>query len=180
MEQADTLQLDLFSQTNSQAKSSSRYDASFFRLIKAYERILMTIIAIALTGIISFSLGVEKGKRIQSPLQTQIRYEAALKQPAPVVIAPAKDNKAPVAPALNNPENITTGYTIQLASYRTKTYAQKEAQALKNRGLAPMIVSKKDFTVLYVGNFSDKQKAQPLLSELKKRYQNCYIIKRRL
>ena len=66
-------------------------------------------------------------------------------------------------------------FTIQLASYQNKTIAQKEAQSLKKNGYTPLIIQKGNYSILCVGNFTDKTKAKSTLSKLKKQYHDSMI-----
>jgi len=66
-------------------------------------------------------------------------------------------------------------YTIQVATYKSKTGAQKEIQLLKNKGFQTMVFSKDDRLQLCVGQFVKKEEAQVSLKELKKRYEDCFI-----
>jgi hypothetical protein len=158
-EKEDNLQLELFTQSKDTSDSRSRtFSKSFLAYIWNYEKTILIIIAVVITGIVSFSLGVEKGKRLamleNSPAGFVEQREEVIKQPVPI----EKEN-----------------YVIQLASYKIKTHAQKEVELLKKRGLSPLVLSKGSYIVLCVGNISNKETARSLLSELKKRYRDCYI-----
>ncbi len=169
METQNSPQLELFSQTKDfndlKAKKNSN---SFLARIWNYEKTILIIIGMAVTGIISFSLGVEKGKSL-SMLRNNHPLDAALTtQPS--------DKLSPKGESVKESEPLERqNYIIQLASYKTRTYAQKEVELLKKRGLSPLVLSKGSYTVLCVGNLSNRETAQSLLSELKKRYKDCYI-----
>lgn len=91
-------------------------------------------------------------------------------QPLPIVSAnPALAHNA------KNPAESVSGYTIQLASYKSRSFAQKEAELLKKRGLLPLVIPKGNYTILCVGRFPTKEGAQSLLAQLTKRYQGCYL-----
>lgn len=183
MEREHNSQLELFSQDAESGKITSRTtDYSFLKRIWAYERSILVIIAIVITGIISFSLGVEKGKRLAAVRNTA-RFDVALKtqnpKPQPVLKQIIRQERYDNLPIKANQDTgsenlLASGYTIQLASYKTKGYAQKEADQLKRSGLSPIILSKGNYTILCVGNFPTQEKAQSLLSELSKRYKGCY------
>ncbi|MBM3246815.1 MAG: SPOR domain-containing protein [Candidatus Omnitrophica bacterium] len=167
MEKEQDSQLELFSQGENeygQAKAV-RPDPSFLAHIWGYEKIILIIIGLVITGVIAFSLGIEKGKRL---VRTQINAVPKIQ------VQPKIENQEatqPVAPA----ESSQNAYTIQLASYQSKAAAQKEAEGLKRKGLAAVILPKGKYTVVCVGSFNDKERARPLLTELKKRYQDCFI-----
>ena len=164
-EKQNSLQLELFSGSKDALDiKNPAANNSFLNFIWNYEKIILIIIGVITTSIISFSLGVEKGKRL-SMQKADSRLDMALS-----VIPKVEDQLLTI-----KKEKSVYGYTIQLASYKTKTYAQKEARVLKGKGLLPLILSKGDYIILCVGHFSKKETAQPLLSELKKRYQGCYV-----
>ena len=52
-----------------------------------------------------------------------------------------------------NPIELGSGYTIQLASYKSKSFAQKEAELLKKKGFVPLVIPKGSYTILCVGKF---------------------------
>lgn len=173
-------QLELFSNTNdgSQNKLNSR---PFLSYIKGYEKVILAIIVFVITAVVSFSFGVEKGKsivasRINSRLDTAINSKAQ----APVQMA-SQQTALPKTQGLTLDEKSSSGqeelgkYTIQVASYQSSKGAQKEAELIKKKGLSVSILSKGAYSILCVGNFKDKQKAKPILVELKKRYRDCFI-----
>lgn len=189
MDKENNSQLELFSQAKAYGdRKSGATHKSFLGYIRGYEKTSLMIIAFIITVIVSFSLGVEKGKKTQLA-NSGTRLDLALKIQQPVAVKtaalPAQPSKLPVPqpvlekrnviPQQESQEYIHNNYTIQLASYQNKTSAQKEAEGLKKRGLTPLIVSKGKFSVLCVGNFPNKKTAESLLVELKKRYRDCLI-----
>ena len=189
LEKEDNYQLELFSQSKdySERKNLTR-NSRFLTFIWNYEKTILIIIGIVITGIISFSLGVDKGRRLSSS-NNNSRFDFALKSGEPKIREasapkgrqlqdnPLRPVTAPAGSIEEEPKvkEYIAVYTIQLASYRTKTSAQKEAETLKKKGLPPLILSKGGYAVLCVGSFSNREAAQSTLSELKKRYQDCYI-----
>jgi len=135
-------------------------------------------------GVISFSLGVEKGKRLtmQKLTDFQPTPQKAITEEAPKAdISPKQEVLPPVireeviqvkaaAPQIGR-----ANYTIQLASYKTRTSAQREAEVLKKKGFMPIVLAKGNYIVLCVGKFSNKEKALTLLASLQARYKGCYI-----
>lgn len=188
MDKENNSQLELFSQAK--AYGDRRLETthkSFLGRIRGYEKTLLMAIAFIITVIVSFSFGVERGKKLQLA-NSGTRLDLALKvQPAPAAVkteppapvvnkplyqaAPAES----VASKQTSPEYMHNYYTIQLASFQNKISAQKEAELLKKRGFTPLIISKGKFSVLCVGNFPNKKTAESLLAELKKRYRDCLI-----
>ncbi|MBU0547849.1 MAG: SPOR domain-containing protein [Candidatus Omnitrophica bacterium] len=64
-EKQDYLQSELFTQSQNSGQYKPRtYGNQFFTRIRGYEKILLLIMGLVLLSVISFSLGVEKGKRV--------------------------------------------------------------------------------------------------------------------
>jgi len=174
LERADNPQLELFSQSKDLSDGiNSRFNNQFLTRIRKYEKTVLIIIGVIITGIASFSFGVEKGKKLSGlknslPIATQsqesqktiIKKEVTVSQPILVPAAACVEKQY---------------YVIQVASFRIKALAQKEMELLKKKGFSPSVIAKGNYTILCVGNFSNKETAQPSLSELKKRYRDCYI-----
>lgn len=180
MDREKSCQLELFSQAQGAAGNENRRSSNLFLTgIRNYEKGILIIMAMVVTGIISFSLGMEKGKS----LAVTKAPAAAIKSPSvPAAGEKAGDNrlireeKANIRIKEETP-SAKEYYIIQLGSYKDKSAAQKEAEQLKKRGFAGKTRSKGTFTVLYVGNFTDKTAAALLQSQLKKQYRDCYIRK---
>ena len=190
MDKKGYAQLDLFSQGKSTASLMPQTHHSFLGFIWNYEKAILMIVGFIITAIISFALGVEKGKKIaalksyprafmasgqgsirQAPVSApvQVKPEPSLKL-APVL----KEEEVGVAPAVAA-RNSLVSYTIQVASFTKEASAQKEIDTLKKKGLMVSILSKGKYLVVCVGNFMEKHQAKTLLSELKIRYQDCFI-----
>lgn len=180
MEKVNPSQLELFSQTKNYSKIQGPNNA-FFTYIRNYEKTILIIVGFIITGIISFSLGFEKGRSLTT-LKANPRFDMAAKI-KPVAHKQTKTeqqyqpNNIEKQDIIEQPKikESIQNYTIQVATYQTKTHAEKEAQVLRKKGFAPLILSKGRYTIICIGNFPNKQTAKSLLSELKKRYQDCYI-----
>jgi hypothetical protein len=142
----------------------------FFSRMRGYEKTVLLIFAFALTAIVSFSLGVKKGERFTSAAQPPFRAQATVT----VIPQPAKTDAAVGLPG----KNTAAGqYTIQLASYKSRSSAQGEMENLKKKGLLATVVPKGQYVILCLGSFNDKETAKSQLTELTKlgRYKGCFI-----
>lgn len=172
------MQLELFSHSHIKNGSSAkkRMPASFGIPIWHYQKFILIIFSFIVTAIASFSLGVEKGKKIEN-VKLNPHFDKAIKiqppQEAQQIIKPAAQKADIVIP--QKPADSLQGYTIQVATYQTKKYASQEANVLKKKGFSAVVVSKGAHTIICVGNFSDKETARSLLPQLKKRYRDCFI-----
>lgn len=66
-------------------------------------------------------------------------------------------------------------YFIQVASYRRKETALKEAEKLEDKGYQVEVLKKGDYVAIFVGEFGDKEKARESLKSLRKKYKDCFI-----
>lgn len=174
MHEHDFTQLELFSQSKDQ-RPQERRNNPFFAFVWTYEKTILLVIALVAVGVVSFSLGVEKGKRM-ALLRSDSRFDTASNKPGPLPAAPAGPKAAaPSSGQAAVPGELSGSYTIQLASFNTRSYAQKEMDALKKKGYSALIMHKGKYVVLCVGSFPSKENAQALLSELKKSYKTCYV-----
>jgi hypothetical protein len=166
-------QLELFSQSGDNAANKG-VSRSFLIRIWGYEKVILIAIALLVTAIISFSIGVERGKNLAAR-RINLRIDVASNKAAP-------GSATQLATASKQPVTLTPqkseSYAIQLATFGTKTLAQKEIELLRKKGYAPLVISKGKYIILYVGNFSNKELANKVLGEFKKRYSDCRIIRR--
>lgn len=171
MEKQPQDQLELFSNSDEDLKSLyKKPQTSYFaKYIWGYEKTILIVIAILIASIVSFSLGVEKGKRIKNPVKPEVNTYVKLNEN----LLPKEEATKEQVALVSNFKRDT--YTIQVASFKTDTYAKKEAESLKRRGYIPITLNKGEHVILCVGNYSNKEEAQALLSELRKYYKDCRI-----
>ncbi len=177
-EKGDYLQLELFSPQQKILRNArpSAQGKFIFGQVRNYEKTILAIVVLLITGIVSFSLGVEKGRGFvqkTKPVSSQTQSDDDTLVTPRVPLQPKIEKKETIKPA--PPRDALRYYTIQLASYQNKTSAQKEAETLKKKGFLPLVFSKGKYTVVCTGNFPDKKNALSLLPELKKKYRDCFI-----
>jgi cell division septation protein DedD len=88
--------------------------------------------------------------------------------------AAAPSTTAAAAQPVKTPA-LLQGYTIQIASYKSRDLAQKEVDSLRKKGYAVLVLAKGGYTVLCVGNFSNKQNAKVAYADLAKKYPGCIL-----
>jgi hypothetical protein len=184
MERPYNPQLELFSKTGEPVRFKRHDSSPFFKRFRGYEKNILFVIGMTLLCIISFSLGVERGKTLKvgnsavqavkrdMPAVTSIPESTPVTQKPPTAII--REQRPQVEPQTAQ-ELVKKGYTIQLASYKSRSFAQKEAQELRKKGLSPMVLPKGNWIILCVGNFNERKEAEILLLQFKKRYKDCTI-----
>jgi len=187
MDKENYLQSDLFSRSAADSSASLRR-RSMLGYLRGCEKVIIVILSFMVVSIVSFSLGVEKGKQLalarnimpvsQSTIQPVVTntprqeniYSPQRKAPVPVVTESAEDS---VVAKLNNKP--FGKYTIQVGSFKASSFAQKEAQALKKRGFTVTLLPKGKYVILCVGSFSTKETAKIAVSQLQKKYNDCFL-----
>lgn len=168
-------QLELFSQGKDSLgpKAAAR---PFWSCIRGYEKAITAIICAIVIAVVSYSLGVERGRRLEFlkansrlDMAARVTIQPQVQQPAPVIEKQSVITDEPGGQLSAN------NYTIQVASYRTRAIAQKEAGFLRKKGLSCVLLSKGGYVILCVGNFPNKEKARIYLAQLRKTYKDCFI-----
>lgn len=197
MEKQEYSQLDLFNKAEEGASSAQRLSGTFLSYIRTYERLVLMLIGIVITGVVCYCVGVEKGKHIaltQVNSNLDIAYQnktiaprqdivQAAPRVSPVRVLPAVIQPVKVVPAkVNQPVLVAKAvqpakglYTIQIGTYEGKVSAQQELSALKQQGLLPVLRPSGKYIVVSVGNFPDQATAKSVLTQLKRKYRDCYI-----
>lgn len=179
MEKQVNSQLELFSETRDFSDNRQKTEKSFWGYISGHEKTIFMLFGFIVVGIIAFTLGVEKGKKaaLAQPLANP-KQAVIIQQQHPVVnlASPKAEEAEKTASVISDkPAIITQQYTIQIASFKDKERAQKEVDMLKKKGFSPVLTDKNGITVIYIGNFTNKETAKSLLSQLQKRYKDCFI-----
>lgn len=164
----------------------------FSSITLSAENIIILTVLIFLGIIVSFSAGVEKGKRSNlASVSAPIRPVAAEK-PKAVTAMPQKGTvqetnsslvakqrivpaPAPVTQAVTAQAGSESFYTIQIASFKLRKFAEEEARGLKTKGYETFIVPKGEHLVVCAGRFLDQNAAKNFLGKLKGKYKDCLV-----
>ncbi|MFA5429549.1 MAG: SPOR domain-containing protein [Candidatus Omnitrophota bacterium] len=188
-------QLELFSgseNTGGGSGGETKVSGAFLQYLRAYEKTVLIIILLLAVSVLSFIAGVEKGKNsvlkrlaalrqqqeTAQPQPARQALPAAQSRPAAALQRPARHPTAVVSQQAAQPApapRITGKYTVQLASYKSKEQALKEAQTLQKRGLAPAVIYLRPYYVLCSGSFQESRTAELWRLKLKKQYRDCYV-----
>ena len=188
MENQNTSQLELFYQTGEhyESKTASAH-SSLWSKVRTHEKTVLLCMGFLITALLSFSLGVQRGKNLAA-LDAVSRFDIASKDATPAA-QPQKQgskfiketNQSPITPSAEVTtqapafKELLLNYTIQVASYQSRTEAQRVADALRKKGVATLTLGKGKYTALCIGNFSNKNKAEATLTQLRKKYRDCFI-----
>ncbi len=151
--------------------------------------VLLSVVMVLLL-VIAFSIGVERGRKIAKRTgKEEISTEGTMIALATEEVVKPKKRRAkpkekvvqkqrviqPVTKTVEMKEATEKQYLIQVASYLTMEAAEKEAEKLKKGGYPVKIEQKGKYIVLFVGEFSARNRAEDNLQILRKTYHDCFI-----
>ncbi|MBU1061272.1 MAG: SPOR domain-containing protein [Candidatus Omnitrophica bacterium] len=170
----DNKERDLFEQVQISDRKIKRKTRFLLTHLKdsvgvSYENIVFLVIAFIMSCIVSFSLGVEKGRQDIGHVDQQ-RVTKYSKEVSQVKPRKSKEDLRPVEEKVSGNK-----YIVQLAAFKKKEAAQQELEKLEKMGSRAYIRQSGSYYQLYVGTFDNKEKAQMILKELKNTYKDCYI-----
>lgn len=192
-------QFELFPGTTGEPIENTAPRFIFSRIVLTFENVVVVFVFMIVSLIIAFSIGVERG-RVRARMAhsvAQLAVPVAVQTeslPSPQVMAvtmpqnmtgaaqAAQSDLSPVsvvAPIIDQPaaaqKDVDKGYTVQVASYKKESMAEKEAMNLKREGFESFTMQKGDYVIICVGKFTNQDKAKQMLSKLKKRYKDSMI-----
>ena len=165
-------------------KKGSTEDKGRYKVILPFDMFFLCSAAVILLLLFSFSLGVERGKKIAIAGLTATK-QAPIKSKDLVAdesIEKAENEEKAPLDAKGAQEKETEKekkYHIQVASFQKEKSARQEAKQLEKNGYPVSILTKGEYVVVYVGGFDDEKEANSYFKILKQRYGDC-ILRRRL
>ena len=181
-------QFELFPGASREAQDSEKPKFFFSSITLTLENIIVLTVLLFMGIIVSFSFGVEKGKRVVLAKSDILSQGHEVKPEAlKVSEIPAEESTAVIAKQAENfvekrvtessilkglPENF---YTVQVASFKTRKYAEKEALNLKKKGYEIFIVQKGSYLVVCAGKFFEHDEAEGFSTKLKNKYKDCLV-----
>lgn len=155
------------------------------------DTLTLTGLAIVLLLILSFSLGVEKGRKT-AYYHLAEKKDQELAQKLPETEAIEKEGSEDVKELEKNTlgkdiidssdtktvdeAGIEKGkYYIQVASFIKDEAAKREAKNLESAGYSALVLKKGKYMAVYVGGFESSQEARKRLKILNKKYKDCIV-----
>ena len=173
-------QFELFSRSKGNLSNKSilnlNKNSKSSHIILNIDNLIIIFISIILAIIFSFSLGVEKGKRININKIAKRSEKEIIQQTAKTTAVKQHIKKEEKKGKISTDvKEKVSKYTVQVATYKKGSYVKKEAQRLEKEGYKIIVVPKGKFIELCVGSFNDKNQAKLSLKKLRKKYQDCFI-----
>lgn len=148
-----------------------------------YEHLAFIAIGIIVLSIIVFSLGVEKGKSIglkRGSLKVEEREDAdrpKLAKADQQAEEMAIEEETEIAPLQKREKEPVSGYTVQVASYKSEGFAKSRVDKLRSEGYEAFALRKGSHYIMCIGRFRDKESAVSEMKKLRKIYYDCLVRK---
>lgn len=165
-----------------------------FALSLSAEKLVFISIGILMLLVVSFALGVEKGKAISgkvvevSPIPAQAQSQRVpARAPVQQMAQPKEKTQTSTInavtnvtakeklPAAQNLADKNKPYTIVAAAFSKETYATKEATRLKGSGFDAFVIKRDPYYLACVGSFVNKDGAKTVLNRVKQMYKDAYV-----
>jgi len=142
-----------------------------------YEHFVFAAIAFIIVAVVSFSLGVEKGKRAETVAKLEEK-KRVLPKPRVIEQQPKEEPREEIIQEAKEPITETRPiYTIQVASYSQEDDANKEALKVEAQGYESTVLLKGKYYIICAGQFDSSSQAKKYEKRLKSAYKDCYIRK---
>jgi septal ring-binding cell division protein DamX len=161
-----------------------------FNIVVSQEKIIFSIIALVILFTIFFSLGVERGKRVQlNQNKENIKLVKQNKNAEPKTAQQLADRPTDITPEAQVQHQVQNDdiadqqgevYTVQVAAYKQIKQAQQAVDKLKESNYQAFTIKKGNYNIIYVGRFNAKQQALKVREELKPKYKDCFVRKLKL
>jgi len=164
------------------------------------EKLVFISIGIMMLFVVSFALGVERGKAISGrteqadtgPAQTSVQRTGVAVPARKVYQAKTVISAANITPkdkaqasivktasslvqAENPVVDKTKPYTIVVAAFSKEVFATKEARNLKTSGLEAFVYYSEPYYLACVGSFANKDSAQKILGKVRQIHRDAYV-----
>ena len=144
------------------------------------ENIVLAAIVVIMFLIVSFALGVERGKKIKtiSASKKVVVEEILEKKAIPVETKPEVVKPAQVKTAEIKQAQPVKPYAVQLISYKQKDRAEKEKNTLLKKGIDAFVIESGKWHQVCAGGYATFDEAQKKKQILMKDYMGCFIRKK--
>jgi len=137
------------------------------------ENIVFTAIIVLLFVIVSFALGVERGRKLNIKQTASIETESVL--PEKKFLSEKKELPAEEKPVVN--KVLDKRYTVQLVSFRKEKVAEEEKAKLLKKGIDAFVVRSGSWYQLCAGGYPNMKEAEKAKEQFVKDYKGCFIKK---
>lgn len=148
------------------------------------EFIVIIAIGTLVLLIISYAVGIERGKRLSDIKYEKEQVEELVPIERRVVdkeVRGSMTKSSGILETIENPKDISpsrkSGYIIQLASFKNEGSARAEIKKLKKKGVKGRLTKSGEWYLVYATGYRKISDAKKARQELIADYEDCYIRK---
>lgn len=182
-------QFELFPHSHQDTVEPHKPKFFLSRVTLNFENLIILTICFFIVMILSFSLGMERGKRTATDIiaDSETVSNLGMQMPAKEDTEPKEIVYPATAVMLAHAAEKTIStdqeviglsgenhFTVQVASFKTKKFAEMEADSLRQRGYDSFILPKGSHIIVCVGRFSNRNEAVAFSDQLKNQYKDCF------
>jgi len=195
-------QFELFPSTKSKNAEPGKKTLFFRPLVLKGESLIVLAAVLIMSMVVSYSLGVEKGKKssfadarrqlVEWKKELEASLQAKYRKMAQAAPAPVESQRVEVtndsSPTTYNSDSNTAShdsvpiekkvdnqYTIQVASFKLEKHAKQEALTLQNKGFETLVMPKGSYMIVCVGQFKERNEAKDFSRQLKREYKDLLV-----
>jgi len=152
------------------------------------DTLIVLVIALLMVTLASYVIGIERGKRLAKASSCDEALKNETKTTNTKLFEEDKQQEiksgpereqteqaVPVEESEPEPVIASNGYIIQLVTYSSDSYAEKEVERLKAQGYDIHVLKSGEYYVLYSGTYKSKSLANEKLNRFKERYKDCFV-----
>ncbi len=194
MDNEKSQQIELFAQYSDETNpvdTRSGADTNHKHGIATVKKAVCFVIAFIVFSVVSYSLGVEKGKKLITLNNTSTAIPIKITPARKFFPAQAKETpkdtgiKEAMSSNFNNKSKAIntkilkdlkkSGYTIQVASIEKNNNIKIMLSKLRNKGFSAYAVAQGKYSVICIGRFSAKEEALSYLQKVKSDYPDSMV-----
>lgn len=144
------------------------------------EHTIILGIVILVLLVISYAVGVERGKQISSVKTTRVAQDAArAPRPGPEGAAQPEAGGTAEVPQVSQNAEVEYPYLIQLVSFKKEKYAEREVEKLKKAGKDAFFVKTGEWYPVSVKGYRTIGETREAKNVFNKEYPDCFIRRKR-
>lgn len=155
------------------------------KIIFPLDTLILLLVVIILLLVLSFSLGVERGRKFafNKLISDQKELAESIDSKKDLLVEKISGQKEEVGSSQDAVPDKKTEvetqklYRIQVASFHKENTAYQEAKRLEKEGYPVLVAKKGKYVVIYVGSFDNEKEAKENLKLLRKKYGDCILRK---
>lgn len=170
---------DLFGELPRHKRQLSPFHPGRLTFTLSYENIAFCGIALVIAFVVSFALGVEKGRRsavLVLPSVNEIQQKP-LNEIQSKIRPSVQDSKSISEVAKMPSPAISENYTIQLVTYTSANMARQIGEELKAKGYSPFVIVSGKYYQVCNGSYVSRSEAEKNLPVFKKTYKDSFVRK---